>query len=596
MRFLFITFFNPENLGVRSLGSVLQANGHEAHILQVKKLAEAAFCHAPEQEGWYYYIQGTVATSFLAPQISNKEYDLLAHAIKEQAPDVIGYSGMSTLDDKFPEFAKAIATARPTALLIAGGVGPTLRPEHYLRNGASIVMRGESEKSIVKLANALQENKDWHSIENLCYLKNDTLVCNPLAPLEEKLDLLGIPLIENPFFSFIDDDRYVPGQCLREQGNVYLLIGSRGCIGKCTYCSAPRMRKMYAGTCHSYIRKRSTSSILQELHEAKKFAASGVFFGDDFFVRPVQELVTFFKTYKEEINLPFSIYMHPQQLLDNPQIIDAAIEAGLRAAAFGLQHAGEHFCENIFKRKRFCNDYSKLVQYFLQRDIPVNFHLIEATPQETPEDFQENLNFVAQFPSPPSRDLSVQFHVMFLNYIEGSALLEDNPGINKIPRSTTNWAYHCLLLDIRQMVDDKEFSAIYSNNSYKEDVSKLWKLRNHIDDRRHLTYLLEQAKRLHGQEVYFFGAGAVYESRKHLFAGCHPLAMLVDKQFFRPQQIDGLQTAAPEIILGKGISKPVIMFARKKFVMKLKRDWRRKFPWMHDIVICTENLSQCGNL
>ena len=86
MRFLFVTFFNPDNIGVRSLGATLRAHGHDAHILQVKRLASAACFPPPKEIGWYVYVQGIMKTDFLMPELSAKERQLVIQAIREYNP------------------------------------------------------------------------------------------------------------------------------------------------------------------------------------------------------------------------------------------------------------------------------------------------------------------------------------------------------------------------------------------------------------------------------------------------------------------------------------------------------------------------------
>jgi|GEM_PF-3467599 len=588
-RVLFVTLFNPGNIGVRCLAAQCKARGHDVHILQVKQLASARMFPPPEEIGWYHYMQGYVHTDYLSPEITAVERRLMVQAIRDWQPDIIGFSGMSTEDALWPELSALLREAEPKAFIAAGGPGPMLSPELYLRNGADVVIRGEAENSILELVDACATKAGWGAVPNACYLENNTMICNPMAPVPVDLDSYPMPTLEDNYFSYIDNNSYVAEANLMDK-NIYLIMGSRGCIGRCTYCSAPRMRKLYGKMAHLGIRNRSTASLLEECRWAKNNGVKGIHFADDFFIRPAEELLSFFKEYKRDIGLHFTMYFHPQQLLEHPEIIDAAVSAGLRSTAFGLQHAGDSFCRKIFHRRRFSNDYPTLVRLLQCHDVPVNFHLIEGVPQETENDFTENLNFVAQFPLPPSRKPGVQFDIMLLNYIKGSALLEENPGIESVPRSTQEWAYRCLLLELRQMTDDARFASIRVNEEYRKDIVKLWKLRNNIDNERHFAYLREEAERLRGKEVYFWGGGWVYQAQRHLFAGSRPKAVLVDSRFKAPDTIDGIPVLRTEHVLAAHEDIPVIMFINRKWIQKLLREWRHNYPWVKDIVTCTELL------
>jgi glycosyltransferase involved in cell wall biosynthesis len=95
----------------------------------------------------------------------------------------------------------------------------------------------------------------------------------------------------------------------------------------------------------------------------------------------------------------------------------------------------------------------------------------------------------------------------------------------------------------------------------------------------------EEAKRLAGREVYFWGCGSLYSLRNHLFAKSRPRCVLVDiERENTPQYIDGLPIKHPRNALPGGDVLPIVIFIQD--INAVYRTIREHYPQFTDLVFC----------
>ncbi|SBW03893.1 hypothetical protein KL86DPRO_20221 [uncultured delta proteobacterium] len=102
----------------------------------------------------------------------------------------------------------------------------------------------------------------------------------------------------------------------------------------------------------------------------------------------------------------------------------------------------------------------------------------------------------------------------------------------------------------------------------------------------HNAYLLEQAAKLAGREVYFWGCGELYQARKHLFFSAKPKAILVNVPVSE-REVDGLAVLDGEEILRSGETLPIVIFSNQaQSVARRIRQLRPDYP-AEQIISCT---------
>jgi radical SAM superfamily enzyme YgiQ (UPF0313 family) len=144
-----------------------------------------------------------------------------------------------------------IKKVRPNVNIILGGHPLTDIDMEIMENFKFIdfVLRGEGEKSIIELVNAIYGNKEYKEILGLTYRSCGNVMRNDDAPRMTDLDSIPEP------------NRYIWEDADLPKPYYALVYASRGCYGRCNMCS---VRAFYGKQGHHWI-GRSAESIVNEI-------------------------------------------------------------------------------------------------------------------------------------------------------------------------------------------------------------------------------------------------------------------------------------------------------------------------------------------
>jgi anaerobic magnesium-protoporphyrin IX monomethyl ester cyclase len=415
---LLIGFYNPKAIGVRFLERSLVNAGFKTYILFLKDFDS-------QKPG----------------PITKTELLLLKGLVASLNPGLIGLSVMSSLylDTVLP--VNEMLRRNFNIPVAWGGVYASLFPGKCLEH-ADYVLRGEGEKAIVELADAVLNEKPCHDIRNLAYHYNhncrsraingnqavnrsqaadrnhdNDIVINELRPLCENLDDLGYPLFlpDNKFF--IDDGKLTHKDPIISSSG-YELAASRGCPFACTYCSSVNLRRMYRGK-GKFLRIRSVSSVISELEDAMSHMKrmKTVHFWDEIFPCDREWIDEFARQYALKIRLPFEIWGHP--LKTDDYAISKLAGAGLYKVVMGIQSGSPRIRKEIFRRGETREDILKAARILNKRKVPhVIYDFMLRHPFETGYDIQKTFELCAELPKP----FDLQLHG--LNFLPGTDIIE----------------------------------------------------------------------------------------------------------------------------------------------------------------------------
>ena len=282
-RICLISLYEVNYMGTRCLASWLQMHGHKTLNIFFKDMNWTYHDTPVEEHRGYQYVQGgqLVRSGWDISPYSQTEVQLLRQAIADFTPDMVGLSARSPYDALAFDLISSFRQAAPSALLVAGGYGPTLRPEAYLQHGFDVVVRGDGEEALLELADNLTNRSFCRVVANTSWLDSQSSIPihNPLRPQEKNIDKYPPPLHGDPYCSFIDKDTLYK-QCDPLGASsvtfttkaVYSTFISRGCTGRCTYCSGGQWADLYkkSGSRAYKCRIRDTHQVLKELKEIDK--------------------------------------------------------------------------------------------------------------------------------------------------------------------------------------------------------------------------------------------------------------------------------------------------------------------------------------
>jgi radical SAM superfamily enzyme YgiQ (UPF0313 family) len=175
-------------------------------------------------------------------------WEQLAREVAEARPDLIGISSL------FSAYAgQALTAAREIrkltrAPIVLGGSHVSALPMQVLASPAvDYVVRGEGERPLVELVEALRSGRDLNQVPNLGFKLGGQPILNPM---EDNYPLEEIPL---PDFSDLDTGLYRSGG-----RKLAFVVTSRGCPYSCEFCSVQ-------ATFGRRYRRRSNRSIIEEI-------------------------------------------------------------------------------------------------------------------------------------------------------------------------------------------------------------------------------------------------------------------------------------------------------------------------------------------
>ena len=152
-------------------------------------------------------------------------------------------------DRRVVELVAAATTAHRTAI----GLHVTARAADSLRESRlDSVVRGEPERTVAELADALAANADLATVAGLSFRRGTAIVHNADRPWVDDLDALPVPARE-----LLPERRYTLPLPNRPYA---MVIASRGCFHHCAFCAA----HLYYGR---RLRLRQPARLVDEIEE-----------------------------------------------------------------------------------------------------------------------------------------------------------------------------------------------------------------------------------------------------------------------------------------------------------------------------------------
>lgn len=322
---LLIVAYSERNLGIRFISNNLLKNGFEPTIVFFK----------------------TFETLYNSPIVTEEELNLLKGLIEKENYLFVGLNlHSSSIIQSVDKVINLLQNVNNLPFII-GGAYPTVNPK-YCATKADMVLRGDGEKTIIELAKALQENKDWRNIPGACFFnEKDEYVEIQTEDLVTNLDSIAYPVIgyEKMYLINYDSITQIDPQLTTD---FYETSTSRGCPFHCSYCCNDALSNIYKkGT---FLRYRSVDSVIKELTEAiqKNPNIKEIRFWDEVFPSDEKWIKEFSSRFKKEIGLKFHIFGHPLMIKENN--IKTLVDAGLYVIAVGFQSGSPNIRNNIFNR------------------------------------------------------------------------------------------------------------------------------------------------------------------------------------------------------------------------------------------------------
>lgn len=369
-----VSMYDVENNAVRILAATLRRGGHEVVEIYFKDWISNHLDPATDAQ-----------LRNLEKVVKDEQLDLVGFSIRASAY----YNAARVLTEHLHETTGAA--------VLWGGMHPTLVGGTSAQT-ADVVLQGEGEPALLELCDRLRDGVDVGESPNTLYRGADgAMRKNKLRPLVEDLDTLA-------YRDYTSHDRkyFIWGKKLTKgdpmHGDpVFQMMGSRGCIYKCSYCYNSTYKKdVYPG--QRWFRVRSPASMVDEIRQARThWNFKRIRFDDEVFNFQMDWLQDFCTRYPKEVGLPFEIFIEPKLVSEDRMTM--LRDAGLVSVYMGVQ-SSERVTGHLYDRRVKNSTIGDIANLFHKLGIKGHFQLIFDDPVSTEEDKRKLFEMISEFPHP----------------------------------------------------------------------------------------------------------------------------------------------------------------------------------------------------
>jgi radical SAM superfamily enzyme YgiQ (UPF0313 family) len=306
--------------------------------------------------------------------------DVLLDRILELKPDIVGISSFSYSINDAILLSKWIKTSAPDIKIILGGVHVTQLPYEAIKDpNIDFIMRGEGEYSFRDLV----AGRELDGIKGLVYKDSEGKVkMNSEFGIVDDLDEL--PDIA---YNLVDMSKYFPtaGQCHRFPASA--MITSRGCPGKCIYCSSSVSGKK--------VRYRSARKIINEIkYLIRHYGIKEIIFMDDVFTSNKDRLLEFCQMVQDEnIDIVWDCSSRVQHV--DEYILREMKKGRCSQLSFGVETGDERVLKSI-KKGQTLDHVRRKVSLSKKAGLETRSSFIIGFPADTLESIKKTIDFAVE--------------------------------------------------------------------------------------------------------------------------------------------------------------------------------------------------------
>ena len=370
---------NSIPLGVCYLGAELERHGHEVRILNAEHTKEGHYHHNKPDE-WSKEIEAF--TEYRKRDFREHEvWKMIRNEIETFQPDVLGLTVRSSVVSSSIHFAKIAKELHNDIVTVFGGPHPTVLPEEMLSSPVvDFAVRGEGEKTLLELVEALEGKRRFSIIPGLSYKEDGQIINNhdrPLLPIDDILHPA------RHLMAHLED---------HDQDDFGFFTSSRGCPFDCIFCGS---RTIWTRK----VRFRDPHDVALEMANTYEQFDTHFFTGiDDTFTvntnhaRKVCEKIIEFGLPKVP-GFRWNCNTRPETL--TPDVLDIMRESGCAAVGIGVESGNEGILKRMNKQYTVA-DVRRAAKMVKEADLFLTVQFMFGLPFETESEMRETVKLAEE--------------------------------------------------------------------------------------------------------------------------------------------------------------------------------------------------------
>lgn len=327
-----IAYGNLVPLGFAYIAAQLREDGHKVKLYDFSVLSKKY------QKA---YFTDTVEDFDTPPAMLDMINETIRKEISSFNPELIGITCNSAERFNVMKAVKMIKEINKDILIVVGGTHVSVTAEQGLKEvkEMDIIVRGEGEKVISELCRKIEKGENWRNINGISFRQNGRIVSNPRT-LIENLDEIPFPARD-----LFDNDLYKYRMPFTEvDNNVTGLITSRGCPGRCRFCTG---RVFWQGT----FRFRGPKLVVDEMEEVlDKYPKYDGFwvFDDNFYAVKTRAIELCNEIKKRKLDIIWGCSGRADMI--NDEVAEAMASAGCKMVSIGVESGSESILNSMDKQ------------------------------------------------------------------------------------------------------------------------------------------------------------------------------------------------------------------------------------------------------
>lgn len=334
----------------------------------------------------------------------NMNCERLAEEILDRMPKYVGISSVTISIYDAGYLAKLVKVRNKDIKIIIGGSHITAVPKETMEKFPEfdIGVLGEGEITVVELLKALEQGNALENVAGIIFRQDGQLKMTAKREFIKDLDTLSLPAWD----LLPDMSYYSPPAWSLHKSNAGLLVTSRGCASRCTFCD----RSAFGHVCRAHSTDYVMNMIryLYDRYKIRHFRIN-----DDNFIlfkRRLYQICN--RLIKERLKISWSCFARVDSV--NPEMLSLIKKAGCWQISYGVETAAQKIHDVEKKNITLAQIEQAIIWTHKEKIKTIAFCMI-GHPLETLQTIRATIDFVKRLPID-------DFKMMFITPYPGTEL------------------------------------------------------------------------------------------------------------------------------------------------------------------------------